>query len=330
MTTNPNEETEMTQEFGQLVRILTGSSMQMREAAYRRSIVKAEAESQRQAEQQRQHQEQLMAESVNEKLRSESLWANQDATEIADHVIVAQHLGKTHDAALSGYNYAADMLRDNYGINLAEMNRDHPTASADQHQALRDALESYFQRHRAQAEESITGKEIQPEQLDQKSKTPTIAEARAWNAEHFPEAHDAWELEYSHTDTSVGRQQMRDQLINKMERHQAVAEEQASLRKAEQYHGEQLQDEQHAHQEASTGGREPQPYQRVTDAQREQLNSQNPGYGDTRQRQGKQFTKSSQERVNDTASSPRSGRAVKQSSQANRRLANQKDLGVSR
>src|SRR5690625_4565657 len=85
MITKPNEETEMTQEFGKLVRILTGSSMQMREAAYRLSIVKAEAEYQRQAEQQRQQQEQFMAESVNEKLRSESLWANHNATEIADH-----------------------------------------------------------------------------------------------------------------------------------------------------------------------------------------------------------------------------------------------------
>src|SRR5690625_6605044 len=106
MTTNPNEETEMTQEFGQLVRILTGSSMQMREAAYRRSIVKAEAESQRQAEQQRQHQEQLMAESVNEKLRSESLWANQDATEIADHVIVAEHLGDRKSTRLNSSHVA--------------------------------------------------------------------------------------------------------------------------------------------------------------------------------------------------------------------------------
>src|SRR5690625_201066 len=139
MTTNPNEETEMTQEFGQLVRILTGSSIQIREAAYHRSIVKAEAESARQAEQQRQQQEQLMAESVNEKLRSESLWARGDATEIADHVIVAAHLGETHEAALSGYHYAADMLRDNYGINLAEMNRDHPTSWADRHEALQQA-----------------------------------------------------------------------------------------------------------------------------------------------------------------------------------------------
>lgn len=283
MTTNPNEETEMTQEFGQLVRILTGSSMQMREAAYRRSIVKAEAESQRQAEQQRQQQEQFMAESVNEKLRSESLWANQDATEIADHVIVAGHLGQTHDVALSGYNYAADMLRDNYGINLAEMNRDHPTAWADRHEALQQALGDHFEAKQREAE-----------------------------AEQLSNQHEQQAQELQ-GEAAAARQS-----------------EETNVQRAEDYAAEQSQDGRHTQQEASTGGREPHPYQRVTDAQREKLNSQNPGYGDTRHRQGKQFTKSSQERVNDTASSPRSGRAVKQSSQAHRRLANQKDLGVSR
>lgn len=303
MTTNPNEETEMTQEFGQLVRILTGSSMQMREAAYRRSIVKAEAESQRQAEQQRQQQEQFMAESVNEKLRSESLWANQDATEIADHVIVAGHLGQTHDVALSGYNYAADMLRDNYGINLAEMNRDHPTAWADRHEALQQALSDHFEakQREAEAEQLSNQPEQQPQDLE--------SEAAA-----------------------VSSQSQHEQQAQELQGEAAAARqsEEANVQRAEDYAAEQSQDGRHTQQEASTGGREPHPYQRVTDAQREKLNSQNPGYGDTRHRQGKQFTKSSQERVNDTASSPRSGRAVKQSSQAHRRLANQKDLGVSR
>ena len=39
-----NEETELTQEFGQLVRVLTGSSMQMREAGIYRAAAKAQSE----------------------------------------------------------------------------------------------------------------------------------------------------------------------------------------------------------------------------------------------------------------------------------------------
>jgi len=305
MTTNPNEETEMTQEFGQLVRILTGSSIQIREAAYHRSIVKAEAESARQAEQQRQQQEQLMAESVNEKLRSESLWARGDATEIADHVIVAAHLGETHEAALSGYHYAADMLRDNYGINLAEMNRDHPTSWADRHEALQQALSDHFEAQQ---------KESEAEQLSNQSEQQTQVLDGESEAEQPP------------------NQPEQEQQAHELEGEAAAARqsEEVNLHRAGDYAAEQSQDERHTQQEASNGGRQPEPYQRVTDAQREQLNSQIPGYGDTRQRQGMQFTKPSQERVNDTASSPKSGRAVKQSQQSQRRLANQKDLGVSR
>lgn len=285
MTTNVNEESEMTQEFGQLVRILTGSSLQMREAAYHRNLAKAGVEAARRQEQEQQQQEQLMAEAVNNKLRSESLWANQDATAIADHVIVAAHLGETNDTAMSGYRYASDMLRDNYGINLAEMNRDHPTAWADQHAALQQALLDHYEAQQ---------KEVEAEQL----------------ASQPESEHQAQDLE---SEAAAARQS-----------------EAANLRRSEDYAAEQAQDEQHAQREASTGGRQPDPYQRVTDAQREQLNNRNPGHGDTRQRQGMQFTKSSQERVNDTASSRSSGRAVKQPREAHRRVAHQKDLGVSR
>lgn len=307
MTINPNEETEMTQEFGQLVRILTGSSMQMREAAYHRNVAKAEAEVEKRIQQEQQQKEELIAESVNDKLRSESLWANQDATEIADHVVVAAHLGETHDAALDGYNYAADMLRDNYGINLAEMNRDHPTSWADQHEALQQALSDHFEAQQKEAEAEQLSNQPEQETQDLEEEAEADAEQLSNEPDHEPQAKD---LE---SEADAARQS-----------------EGANLQRADDYAAEQSQDERHAQQEASTGGRQPAPYQRVTDAQREQLNSQNPGYGDTRQRQGKQFTKSSQERVNDTVSSGRSGRAVKQSRESNRRLANQKDLGVSR
>src|SRR5690625_5161762 len=269
-----NEEIELTQEFGQLVRVLTGSSMQLREAALRG------VSSDFQAHEDQRQQQQLLAESVNEKLRSEGLWARQDPTEIADHVIVSAHLGQTNETALGGYAYASDMLRDNYGINLEEMNKDHPTSFNDKHTALANALDSYFERRRAQAEEGITGEANKAEQhVEQRSKNPTLQEARTWHAEHFPEAHDAWEQEYNHTDTSDGRRQAERRLVNKMVSHLDAAEEQASLRKADQYHAEDQMDKRHTFTESQTGGRQPDPYQRVNDTQRDQLNERNPGYG---------------------------------------------------
>lgn len=104
-----NEETELTQEFGQLVRVLTGSSMQMREAALygaaasaQRKLGKAQELHAQHQQQQELHRQTVLAESVNEKLRSEELWARQDPVEIADHVIASAHLGQHNETALSG------------------------------------------------------------------------------------------------------------------------------------------------------------------------------------------------------------------------------------
>lgn len=387
MTTNANEETEMTQEFGQLVRILTGSSLQIREAAYHRNLAKAEVEAARRQEQERQQQEQLMAEAVNEKLRSESLWANQDATEIADHVIVAAHLGETHETALSGYHYASDMLRDNYGINLAEMNRDHPTAWADQHAALQQALRDHYAAQQALQEADQQHTLIQTstlsvdETLSQghiilseeqgrqlggmiREYAPTMSEEHQQYldlAEHIEQEqnipatqeamqqfldvqeHIDQQLQASGTQTKGNlvyrlhpelepvvqhTQEVKSHLESKAAALQRA--EQDNLNAAAAHAAEHHVDAVHAQREASTGGRQPDPYQRVTDTQREQLNSQTPGHGDTRQRQGMQFTKSSQERVDDTASSRNLGRAVKQPREAHRRVAHQQGLGVSR
>lgn len=254
-----NEETELTQEFGQLVRVLTGSSMQLREAALRGVSSDFQAhEDQRQQEQQRQ-QQQLLAESVNEKLRSEELWARQDPTEIADHVIVSAHLGQTNETALSGYAYASDMLRDNYGINLAEMNKDHPTAWADQHTALQQALADHYQAQQ---------KEQEAQQESTQSETEQVAST----------VEDRLDNLLSESELTA------DGTQDQLEAAAARQSEQAHLQAAEGHAAEQHQDAGHAQQEASTGGRQPDPYQRVSDTQRDHLNERNPGYGDIRQR----------------------------------------------
>src|SRR5699024_4417877 len=315
-----NEETELTQEFGQLVRVLTGSSMQMREAGIYRAAAKAQSDEMQRQSQEQQQREQLLAEPVNDKLRSEGLWERQNPTEIADHVIVAAHLGETNETALSGYQYASDMLRDNYGINLVEINKDHPGAWADQHAALEQALSAYYeaqqkdleaQQHSAQSETAAL------QTNDTEREVITAEKDLPVRIEQQPDKKDQSEHE------QLSRQ-------SQAEAEGARQDEQVHLRAADGYAAEQDHDQKHAQQEASTGGRQPNPYQRVTDAQRDQLNAQNPGYGDTRQRQGMQFSPSSQERVNAAASSRTSGRAVKQAEGANRRVAHQKDLGVSR
>src|SRR5699024_7312937 len=254
--------------------------------------------------------------SVNDTLRSEALWERRNPTEIADHVIVAAHLGETNETALSGYQYASDMLRDNYGINLVEMNKDHPGAWADQHAALQQALSAYYEAQQ---------KDLEAQQQSAQSETAAL-QANDTEREVITAEKDLPVQLEQDTDRKAQSEHQQPSHQLQAEAESARQEEQVHLRVADGYAAEQDQDQKHAQQEASTGGRQPDPYQRVTDAQREQLNAQNPGYGDTRQRQGMQFSKSSQERVNATASSPTSGRAVKQAGGANRRVAHQKDV----
>src|SRR5699024_6694280 len=158
MTENSNEETEMTQEFGQLVRVLTGSGMQMQEARMRRNYMRASEQAR--VEQQRQSQDKAMADMVHKTLHDREFWSTAGSEAIADNVIVAAHLGQTQPKAQAAYLHASDMLRNEYGINLEEINKDHPTSLSDRHAALRDELDSYFQRLRVQNERDSSSQRV--------------------------------------------------------------------------------------------------------------------------------------------------------------------------
>lgn len=270
MTEHANEEAEMTQEFGQLVRMLTGSGMQVHEANVRRQ--QARSAEQARMEQQRQGQEAAMAQMVSTTLQDRTFWATAGSEEIADHVTVAAHLSPTQHKAQKAYMQASDMLRNEYGINLEEINRDHPTALGDRHAALRDELDSYFQRQGVQHEQSPEPIALDPTFQLEAQDRPTIE-------------HDAA--------TFIGPAVSVDQEAGRL-----IRSEQASAAKADQYHAENQQDKKHALTETVTGGRESQAYQRVTPQQYEALrNTTSEWLADARHRQGLMFAKSTQDRV---------------------------------
>lgn len=328
MTEQANEETELTQEFGQLVRVLTGSSMQVQEASTRRGQLRSFEQSQ--LEQQRRAQDKAMAEMVNETIHDRHFWATAGSEEIADNVTVAAHLSSTQDKAQKAYLHASDMLRNEYGINLEDINRDHPTALSDRHAALRDSLDSYFEGQRAQAGETDKAEQL----VDKSKKQPTFQEAREWHAKHFPDAHREWEMRYQYADTVDGKRNDERDLVDKMVSHrdaarEAAAEEQASLRKANQYHVEHQQDKNHAKSEAATGGREPNPYQRVTTEQYAQLrNTTSEWLATSRHRQGLMFAGSTKDRaLNGRASKIN---MPKPQNKAYQGLNRQHDIGLTR
>lgn len=270
MSEQANEETELTQDFGQLVRVLTGSGMQVQEASIRREQLRSFEQSR--MDQQRQGHDKAMAEMVNTTLQDRTFWATAGSEEIADHVTVAAHLSPTQHKAQKAYMQASDMLRNEYGINLEEINRDHPTALGDRHAALRDELDSYFQRQGVQHEQSPEPIALDPTFQLEAQDQPTIERDAA---------------------TFIGPAVSVDQEAGRL-----IRSEQASAAKADQYHAENQQDKKHALTETVTGGRESQAYQRVTPQQYEALrNTTSEWLADARHRQGLMFAKSTQDRV---------------------------------
>lgn len=270
MSEQANEETELTQDFGQLVRVLTGSGMQVQEASIRREQLRSFEQSR--MDQQRQGHDKAMAEMVNETLHDRDFWATAGSEEIADNLAVAAHLGETQPKARSAYMHASDMLRNQYGINLEDINKDHPTSLNDRHAALRDELDSYFQRQGVQHEQS-------PEPI-------------ALDTTFQLEAQDQPTIERDAA-TFIGPAVSVDQEAGRL-----IRSEQASAAKADQYHAENQQDKKHALTETVTGGREPNPYQRVSREQYAELRHQTSEWlADARHRQGLMFAKSTQDRV---------------------------------
>lgn len=270
MSEHANEESEMSQEFGQLVRVLTGSGMQVQEANMRRK--QARSIEQARMDQQRQAQDKAMAEMVNETLNDRNFWATAGAEEIADNVTVAAHLSPTQPKARTAYMHASDMLRNEYGINLEDINRDHPTSLSDRHVAIRDELDSFFERQRVQQERGG-----EPIVLDETFQLET--EERLAIERNGP-------IVIEPSESTV------------QEEGQLLKDEQASSSKASQYQAEHQQDKNHALTESVIGGREPHPYQRVTSKQYEDLRSTTSEWlADTRHRQSLMFAKSTQDRV---------------------------------
>lgn len=155
------EETEIVQDLGRTARLILGSGMQAAEQAQRRSHMEGQ---ERLAQEQRAHaalladaaRERSMIEQIRRDFSSTPFWKNAGSESIADRMTVAAELAARHPEAGRAYMDGADRIRNQFGINVEDINRDHPTAPGDRHAALRDALDDYFASHRLDAESDKT------------------------------------------------------------------------------------------------------------------------------------------------------------------------------
>lgn len=155
-----HEESEIIQEFGNMTRAIMGSGMQAAEQAQRRaSMNQAEASAQV-------ARERGVAEMIRRELSSPSFWKHASSEAIADRMTVASELALKHHDASQAFMVGADRIRNQYGIHVEDINRDHPASSVQRHQALRDALDDYLasqrlniQQHNNEAQDQAAGAE---------------------------------------------------------------------------------------------------------------------------------------------------------------------------
>lgn len=169
----------MMQDFGSIVRAVMGSGMQMAENAQRRAqmrLSEANAEVER---------ERNVAQMVHRDLSSAQFWKSAGNEAIADRMIVASELAGRHESASQAFMAGADRIRNQFGINVEDINRDHPTAATDRHRALRDALDDYLAGQREHAE----GNPVAAEQAQENEEAHQAVAERAAGEELADEAH---------------------------------------------------------------------------------------------------------------------------------------------
>ena len=203
-----NEESEMMQEFGGIIRAMMGSGMQVAEQAQRRSHM-SQMEAQAQFERER-----GLAEMLRRDLSSPTFWKSAGSEAVADRMIYASELAGRHDAASQAFMTGADRIRNQYGINVEDINRDHPGSAVERHHALRDALDDYLSSQRlndeAQGKEQDTARELREAQQDPESQAKgeleqDAAEARQDESAHLSEAEAAEsEVEKDMKNTALG------------------------------------------------------------------------------------------------------------------------------
>lgn len=307
-----NEESEIMDSVGMLARTITGSGLQAKEAAHRREQTRAqqaqaEEASARRGVEMNHREEAQMASGLRQVTYNREFWRTASSETIADHVTVASHLAPRHPDARMAAMHSADVLRNDFGINIEQMNKDHPGSLEARHFALRDALDDYFNKQSAEVDADQA--RVEAQQQDQgPEKTQAEAENQPTEAVPTPEA----EEQATAAASTPGGEQETTNLSERSEATQSAAEagsadaeaaqagksEQQNLAAADRAGAEVRQDREHARAEEATGGRQPDPYQRVSSQELQEIRKLNPELANVRRRQAESYPMSAKTAMN--------------------------------
>lgn len=261
-----NEESEISEGMGRMLRTAMAGGMQMREAAARRQ--QAQQSQAQQADQQNQAQASKVATALRQDAYSREFWRTAGSEAIADRMTVAGQYSGQQPEARSAYMHMSDVLRNDYGINIEQLNRDHPTSVTDRHHALRDALDDYFASRRLDADAS---------ELNQQADQQQAAEPHDRAGIEAGDEHGEEQSADAGTEAGDEAEQLRGQADEARDQAATRQEGEAqNLQQAGRHGSEAQQDAVHARAEESTGGRQPRPYERVPESSLSQAAQSHP------------------------------------------------------
>ena len=297
-----NEESEIFESLGRVSRTAAAGTMQTAEMASRREQMRQSAKETEATDQQRHtatmqrladrdhKQEATLASVMRNDSYQRHFWRHAGSEQIADYMTASAHLAPRHPEARSAYMHISDVLRNDYGINIEQMNRDHPSSLMDRHHALRVAFDDYFNRHRMDAKAERARDEQSASIEDEPNRSTNAETAAATGSEAAQEtaaADGEPERDPESQASAADETQARDE----------AAQAQSDKTDAQQYKSEARKDAVHTRAEEATRGRQPDPYQRTNDANLAAVGARDPQAAGVRSRTRQNFPQAPKHRV---------------------------------
>lgn len=179
-----DEESEISMEFGRVLRMGLGAAMQVKEASDRLAA-NQDSEAQK-------HRLQQQVASVLKKDMAAPGFVKMSSQQIADRMTVASELSARHPDASKAFMAGSDRLRNELGINVEDIYKNHPQSAAERYQALRNAIDDYQASARLNQEANAERGQDEPEAATQAEVKEEQSQAREEAAEgHLSKAEQA-------------------------------------------------------------------------------------------------------------------------------------------
>ncbi|MGX1751427.1 hypothetical protein [Glutamicibacter protophormiae] len=197
-----DEESDISMEFGRVLRMALGAALQAKEAADRR------AANQDPTAQTHRMQQQLA--SVLKKDMAAPGFVKMSSQQIADRMTVASELSARHPDASKAFMAGSDRLRNELGINVEDIYKNHPQSVEERYHALRNAIDDYQASARLNQEASAESGQDEPEASTQAEAKEEQSQAHEEAAEgHLNKAEQAdgeIQLDARDRDAAEGRE----------------------------------------------------------------------------------------------------------------------------